>query len=137
MKSISYTIPGQPRPWKRVTRGWNGSTYVPKDTVAYERLAGLHALKALKLASAEWPRDAWYFCTMALHTKDRRIPDCDNVSKAILDGCHGVLWENDRRVIAPHPTLVEVCSADPRVDVVVAVIDPPRGWEKAKKVRDE
>lgn len=132
MTSVTFTIPGQPRPWERVGRGRRGNAYVPQRTKSYEGLVFRAALSALD-RRAPWPKDAWYRCEIALYTKDRRIPDTDNVCKAILDGCQGALWANDKRVSAPHPTLVEVCSPEPRAEVTVTIVDPPRGWEKPRK----
>ena len=136
MTSVTFTVPGQPRPKERA-RVTRRGTFTPPRTADYERAVYTRAACALADVHmwADWPRDAWYRCEIALYTKDRRIPDTDNVCKAILDGCQGALWANDKRVSAPHPTLVEVCSPVPRAVVTVTVVDPPVGWEKAPRRR--
>ncbi len=134
MTSILFVVPGQPRPKERARVTARG-TFTPQQTRDYERAVYTRAACALADVHmwGAWPRDAWYRCEIALYTRDRRIPDTDNVGKAILDGCKGALWDNDKRVSAPHPTLVEVCSPEPRAEVTVTIVDPPKGWEKPRK----
>lgn len=127
---LFFTVYGDPVPKgrARVTRL---GAYTPKRTVDYERLARASATVGRdKDWPDTWPRHAWYRCEMRIITRTRKIPDADNVGKAILDACKGVLWDNDRTVSAPHPTLYEVCSDYPRVEVTVTVVDPPAGWDK-------
>ncbi len=132
MSIIGFTVHGPPVPKgrPRLTRG--GHAFTPGRTKAYERRVALMALQAvcwLPEGRPSWPTEAWYSVCLDIHTPDRRIPDVDNVAKAIIDGAQGVLWENDRRVIRIIAELKTVCSVEPRVDVSVAVIDAPTGWE--------
>lgn len=137
MTSVTFTVPGQPRPKERARVTQRG-TFTPRRTEDYERAVYTRALQAvcsLPGGRWSWPRDAWYRCEIALHVRDRRLADADNVGKAIADACHDVLWLNDKRVSAPHPTLVEVCSPEPRAVVTVTVVGPPVGWERAPRRR--
>lgn len=128
---LRFVVPGDPIPKGRA-RVTERGTFTPKRTRAYEKSAGLFALQA-RQSIRSWPLDEWYRCEMRIITRTRRIPDADNVGKAVLDGCSGILWKNDRTVSAPHSTLYEVCSDDPRVEVVVTVVEPPIGWLKGSK----
>lgn len=145
MTTVTFTVPGQPRPKERarVTRRGSGKrakvvTYTPPRTRAYEDTvytAALLAVSRLPGGRWSWPRDAWYWVDVELFYGDRKIADADNVQKAILDGCHDVLWLNDKRAIDVSACVAEVCSPEPRAVVTVTVVDPPVGWAKAPKRR--
>lgn len=137
MTSVTFTVPGQPRPKERARVTRRGA-FTPRRTADYERAVYTRALQAVcKLPGGRWswPRDAWYVVTIGLVYGDRKIADVDNVAKAILDGCHDVLWENDKRAISVSAYVCEVCSPEPRAVVTVTVVDPPVGWEKAPRRR--
>lgn len=137
MTSVTFTVPGQPRPKERA-RVTRRGTFTPKRTADYERTvytAALLAVSRLPGGRWSWPRDAWYRVELTLAYGDRRIADVDNVVKAILDGCHEVLWENDKRARSVHASVDHVRSLAPRAVVTVTVVDPPHGWEKAPRRR--
>lgn len=133
---LTFTVPGPPRPKER-PRVTSRGVFTPRRTSSYEgtvRIAALAAVCRLPGGRQSWPLDAWYRLSVALHLKDRRIPDVDNVLKAIADGCESVLWENDRRVCEVVATIAEVRAEEPHAIVFVRVVDPPQGWENRKKV---
>lgn len=112
---ISFTVPGQPvgkqRP--RVTKY---GTYTPKATVTYEsmvRMAAHMAMNGSKLLKGPLRADIDVRMDIPQSwSKKRRLeamqgliipstkPDLDNVLKAILDACQGVVFHDDKQVCA-------------------------------------
>jgi len=115
---ISFTVPGQPQGKGRakiVKIGGFSRMATPAKTVAYEGLvahAAQHAMNGRPLLEgpvcvelqllcqipASWSRKKQaeaIGCAIFPTTK----PDADNVAKAILDGCNGVLWRDDVQVV--------------------------------------
>jgi Holliday junction resolvase RusA-like endonuclease len=110
---IGFTVAGPPVPKARARLG-KGGTYTPARTVAYERLVALTAVAA-RQSVVGWPlTGATYSITMSMSRSGRF--DVDNVAKAILDACNGVLWRDDSAVHEIHAVRVE---GDPRLVVEV------------------
>lgn len=47
----------------------------------------------------------------------RRFGDADNLAKAILDACNGILWQDDSQIVSLSTEKFQ--SAEPRVEVEV------------------
>ena len=51
----------------------------------------------------------------------RRFGDCDNLAKAVLDACNGVLWQDDAQIT--RLTASKFTSQFPRVEIDIAILD--------------
>lgn len=100
MTSLAFTVPGAPVPKAR-PRVFGSRTITDPRTVAYEALVRVHALKArqqARRAGIAWPLDADYEMTLTCVMPTRRRADVDNLAKAALDACNGVLYDDDSQV---------------------------------------
>lgn len=111
MSKFEIVIPGEPVPKGRPRVG-RGRVYTPEKTRAYERLIReyLRAKQARPLngplrvtIEAYRPIPKSMSKTdkvLALLEKVRPVtkPDLDNYVKSVLDGCNGILYEDDNTV---------------------------------------
>ena len=93
-QQIMFTVLGPPQPKARA-RVVNGRAYTPKSTAQYEQAVKAAALRAIKRG---WPLDARYSVLLTVTFADRRRRDLDNVLKAVMDACNGVVWRDDCQV---------------------------------------
>jgi Holliday junction resolvase RusA-like endonuclease len=114
-KEVSFIVHGKPigkgRP--RFTR--SGHTYTPQATKDYERKVSVAAFTAMveaNVTTTDRPvvaRIEAYFPIPVSWSKKRQIeaqlgatfpskPDIDNVVKAALDGCNGIVYDDDAQV---------------------------------------
>lgn len=114
--AVYFTVPGDPvgkgRP-RVSTIGGNPRLYTPAKTAAWERQIAAACQAAM--GSSEPSQALWKLTIDVRHripaswTKARKAlaregkiapgkPDVDNVLKAILDACNGVLYVDDRQV---------------------------------------
>lgn len=109
---ISIRIPGRPKPGTgfRFTRG--GHTYTAKKTSDWQAMVRIMALDAcrqpldgplavhlvfVRRRPSSWPkrptqRNPWPW---AAWTR----PDCDNLTKPVMDALAGVIWHDDGQVV--------------------------------------
>jgi Holliday junction resolvase RusA-like endonuclease len=114
---IAFVVPGQPQGKGRPRIGKVGAharMFTPAKTVAYEGLVAHAAQQAMNGAPllegalstllilgcqvpASWSKrkQAEALAGILLPTTK---PDCDNVVKAVFDGCNGVVWRDDVQV---------------------------------------
>ena len=95
----------------RFTR--QGHTYTPKRTRDYEKLVKLTAMKHFKrplttplrveITVCKTPPKSWSkkkkVDAIAGVIKPTVRPDVDNYVKSILDGCDGVVFEDDKQIV--------------------------------------
>jgi crossover junction endodeoxyribonuclease RusA len=93
---LDFTVSGKPQPKQRARKGVEGRWYTPKPTRDYERSVGM--LAAFQRPKG-WPRDASYAVEVVCYMPDNRRRDIDNVAKSVLDGCNGILWNDDAQVV--------------------------------------
>ena len=136
MSGLAFTIPGDPRGKGRpraTTIGGHARMFTDSKTASYENLVKLAALQALgsrqpfdeplmmivtvrmtPAASDSGKKRAAKLAGTILPTK---LPDLDNVVKAVLDGCNKVAFRDDALVVR---LVAEKAYAEtPGVDVMI------------------
>lgn len=115
---IALTIPGQPQGKGRPRVGsfsGHARMFTPAKTVAYEGLiahAAHQAMAGRPMLDGPLAVNLFLDCQVpaSWSAKKQRAalagelmpttkPDADNVLKAVLDGCNGVLWRDDVQVV--------------------------------------
>lgn len=142
MKSIRFSIPGQPMGKQRPRVVHNGSfsqAFTPKETVSYENLVRVMYREAArgKRFTDEDMLDvrviAYYSIPKSTSKKKRKMmlehkirpgkkPDWDNIGKIICDSLNTVAYRDDSRIVDAQ--VRKFYSENPRVDVTIRRIDP-------------
>jgi len=135
--AITFTIPGPPQGKGRARVGkvaGHARMFTPAKTVAYESLIALAAAQAMHgrppligpiachveaifAVPASWAK-AHRDDALAGRIYPTCKPDADNVLKAIGDGCNGVIWADDSRIVSS--SIVKLYGPTPMVRVYVA-----------------
>lgn len=120
--TLSFEIPGDPRGKGRpkfARRGAFVQTYTDDRTAAYENLVALAAKSAMSTctppidrfegpvalcltATFGIPKSASKKARAAMLAGDQKhtkLPDLDNVLKAVLDGCNQIVFRDDSQVV--------------------------------------
>lgn len=116
MTQIRFFVQGQPRGKGRPRHMKNGHVYTDQKTRDYENLIWTACKSAMKgvqpfehaaqvtiravmkvPASASKRAKTAMLCGMA---KPESKPDLDNIIKAVLDGCNGVAFRDDKQVVS-------------------------------------
>ena len=99
MNRVFFIVPGPPIPKARARVGRCGA-FTPKRTKEYEAKVRALALVARQKAKQRgWTGSVGVDATFYIETPTERRPDCDNYLKALLDGCRGVIYEDDAQII--------------------------------------
>lgn len=121
-RSFTFTIPGCPVPWERVTpRGAGGRTLTPKRTRDYESRVAVSAW-----AAGVWLKGKPVRVIISCYFPDRRHRDLDNIAKAILDGLQRPkLLTGDHWEAVPSLTITGALdAANPRAVVTIEEVTP-------------
>lgn len=127
--SLNIFVHGDPVPWKRAgsNKGRRFTQPVDKQWRDKVRLVALAEVGALKMARDPWDVDGWFLVSLSFgFADDGRLArtDSDNLVKAVLDACKGVLWKDDCRVqLGPCP---RAYSDQPGVRIEVSHTVEPR-----------
>lgn len=142
MKSIRFSIPGQPMGKQRPRVVHNGSfsrAFTPKETVSYENLVRVmyrEAAKGKRFADEDMLDVrviAYYSIPKSTSKKKRKMmlehkarpgkkPDWDNIGKIICDSLNTVAYRDDSSIVDAQ--VRKFYSENPRVDVTIRRIDP-------------
>jgi Holliday junction resolvase RusA-like endonuclease len=115
---VSFTVPGRPRakarPWASSANG-RAHVYTPKGTATYEATVRVAAHAALgdrpridgpvKIAICvrlEPPRSTGKAARSRMLAGEQtptKRPDLDNIVKGVLDGCNGIVFQDDCDII--------------------------------------
>lgn len=116
---VIFSCYGEPVPKKRPRFTKTGRTYTPKETMTYEAEVAKIAKAAMGSSEPlETPVAAYVYINYAIppsYTKKRteaclkglerpKRHDVDNVAKAILDACNGIVYLDDVQVVSLHVT---------------------------------
>lgn len=139
-QAISFTVTGKPhakaRPWATSVNG-RAHVYTPPGTRTYEagvRAAAVAALgdhKAfdgavhvsitMRLQPPQSTSNSQKLRMLTGAIKPTKRPDLDNVVKAIIDGCNGIVFRDDSDIVSIIAT--KIYAEAPGVDVRVISID--------------
>lgn len=142
MKSIRFSIPGQPMGKQRPRVVHNGSfsrAFTPKETVSYENLVRVmyrEAAKGKRFVDEDMLDVrviAYYSIPKSTSKKKRKLmlehkirpgkkPDWDNIGKIICDSLNTVAYRDDSSIVDAQ--VRKFYSENPRVDVTIRRIDP-------------
>lgn len=90
---MKFTVPGRPVPAVRMTQR---SKWVNKQAIRY--LEYKDRVKLFAIASGVKPKEGEILVSMVFYFKDHKLPDIDNLAKAILDSLNGIAYQDDRQV---------------------------------------
>jgi len=119
MRIIEFYIYGVPVPEGRARFTKTGRAYTPEKTRAFKKHVNLAALSATIEAAMFGPLSGALRMTLDFTlpippswTKRKQDqasaqllrptgkPDCDNLAKAVMDGCNGVMYFDDAQIVA-------------------------------------
>ena len=118
----TFIVYGQPQGKARPRFTRTGRAYTPKKTADYEDEIRLMAKAAMGITEPlETPIAAYIYISMPVpqsYSKKRskdcldgferptKRPDTDNIVKAFLDACNGIVYKDDAQVVSLHATKV-------------------------------
>lgn len=98
-----------------------GRVFEPARMTEYKRKVQLAARVAME---GKQPLSAALSCRLRFFRKfkttSRRFGDCDNLAKAVLDACNGIVFLDDAQIVSL--TTEKIQSEKPRVEMEVAQI---------------
>jgi len=122
---MRITVPGQPIAKGR-PRFVGQRAITPERTREYEQRIAICAANAMALAGQD-PLTGEIAIAVRFFLPSRRSePDLDNLLKAVLDGCNGTLYADDRQVV--HLEGWKGFDAtDPRTEIEAGQVSRPAG----------
>ena len=128
---IKFTVPGSPKGKARPRFDpRNKRTYTPQATVSYEnftKLCYINECKRARLHGAVFAEIKVFVGIPKYTSKKQREsmlagqerptkkPDCDNITKIILDALNGIAYDDDKQIVEVFVT--KRYSEEPRVEV--------------------
>ena len=94
---LYFSVSGNPIPKQSFRKGKNN--YTPIRIKAWQEIVGWKAKEAMI------GRDIFVGdlkVQIYFRRKDKRRADLDNLCKAVLDACNGIVWEDDNQIIELH-----------------------------------
>lgn len=95
---LRFVVPGAPVPKQSFRVSGKGGYRSPRVS-AWQDEVGYYARMA---AQGYAPFSGPLRVEMRFHLSHRRRVDLDNLSKAVLDACNGVIYEDDKQVVELH-----------------------------------
>jgi len=99
MKLI-FNVDGNPVPKQSYRHSKNGG-YTPARVKAWQETVAWKARSAVACANAPMI-DGPCNVSLVFRLNHKRRVDLDNLSKAVLDGCNGIIWTDDKWVTELH-----------------------------------
>lgn len=144
MSGLAFTIPGEARGKGRpraTTIGGHARMFTDSKTASYENLVKLAASRALngrvpfdeplavnvtiRMTPAASHSDKKRRAMIAGEILPTKLPDLDNVVKAVLDGCNRVAFRDDALIV--RLVAEKAYAATPGVDVMINPIGQRAG----------
>ena len=140
-KQIKFSIPGIPKAWQRVNTtviDGRAHSFNPQDLRDYEALIG-HIAKKARGAEKAWGGpvvlslvavfpipESWPEKNKAAAREGRvlhiNVPDLDNITKAIKDGCRHIIYIDDRQVCGFAAPFAKRYGHPARIDVAFTLL---------------
>lgn len=119
--TIAFAVDGRPVSKNRALRFASGRAYRTPASREYQARVAWSA----RLAMRDRPPIAGPVrVALTCWLRDRRgLPDADGVAKALLDGCNGIVWVDDRQVCDLRVIRTVERGCDERVDVTIRAVD--------------
>lgn len=113
---IEFFIPGKPKGKGRPRFTRSGHAYTPKTTKEYEKLIAdvcrvamcrlqpkIGPVRMVLRVGKVFPREVRSKTAQAKFGRENKpttTPDLDNVIKAVLDGCNGIAYLDDKQIVS-------------------------------------
>lgn len=137
MESIKFTLDLLPQAKQRARSSFGGNHYTPQKTKAFEAAVATYARIEKNLQGFDTlenvPISLEIICHLPIPaSKIKKLkekywhyikPDCSNLAKAIEDGMNGIIYKDDSQIA--RLVVEKRYSAEPRIDVFVAVLKQP------------
>ena len=91
---LQFFVPGRPVTKQRFEAGH----LLPERVKAWENTIRVYASNAMQFNPDFEKLTGSVRCELVILLPDRRKRDIDNLSKAVLDGCNGILWDDDTQI---------------------------------------
>ena len=98
-ESVIFFVPGQPRPKQSFRVGADGAGYTDPGVKQWQEDVGWEAKRAMIDRDQLIGR---LEVTLVFWRRDWTRVDCDNLSKAVLDGMKQIVFQDDDQVIDLH-----------------------------------
>jgi Holliday junction resolvase RusA-like endonuclease len=99
---VTFFVKGEPRPKQSFRVGRNGG-YTHPRVKAWQIDVATDALQSMReIGRLQEPFKMELSATLLFTLGDDRRVDLDNLSKAVLDGLNGIVYEDDRQIIDLH-----------------------------------
>lgn len=113
-----FFVKGEPRAKQSFRSTGRGRGYTPARIKAWQADVGWAAQEYLHGQGKYETFAGPFIVVLVFRLGDRRRIDLDNLSKAVLDGLNGIVWEDDRDVINLNLWKEAPCK-EPGVEVTV------------------
>lgn len=96
--AVTFTATGCPIPKQSFRVGKNGGYTDPRVTRWQDNIAAEAHQAMYQRDVMEGPVEVY----IDFYLPDRRRRDIDNLSKAVLDACNGIVWQDDQQIVSLH-----------------------------------
>lgn len=98
IQPVRVFVPGCPRAKQSFQVVGHGKGIAPPATRAWQSTVAARVKERCNLQGHQMTKDEWYSVKLVFILPGKISPDLDNLTKAILDGCNGIIWQDDQRV---------------------------------------
>ena len=117
---MKFIVEVEPLPQPRPRFSRFGGVYFPKSFQEYKKKIKLAAISAMQGLE---PMQGELKAVLKFYRKYKRISrrygDCDNLSKAVLDACNGIIYADDSQIVSVTCTKYTDKNA-PRIEIEIS-----------------
>jgi Holliday junction resolvase RusA-like endonuclease len=97
---MAFVVEGQPVPKQSFKKSAHGR-YTPQLQADWQEEVGWAARQSMNQKGFQPANEKQPLCvTLNFILTDKRRRDLDNLSKAVLDACNGILWGDDCQIVS-------------------------------------